>query len=94
MSEERARQTIFVDNDRVRVQEWRFAPGAAVGHHRHEYDYVVVPIMDGTLRNVDAKGEHINEMKTGRPYFRNAGVEHNVFNLNEGEFAFIEIELK
>ena len=37
-----ATPTVFIDNERVRVTEWRFAPGAATGWHRHEYDYVVV----------------------------------------------------
>ena len=45
-----ATPTVFVDNERVRVTEWRFAPGAATGWHRHEYDYVVVPMLDGKLR--------------------------------------------
>ena len=39
-----AKPTVFIDNERVRVTEWRFAPGAATGWHRHEYDYVVVPM--------------------------------------------------
>ncbi len=28
---------VFIDNERVRVTEWRFAPGAATGWHRHEF---------------------------------------------------------
>ena len=28
------------------------------------------------------------------PYFREAGVEHDVVNTNDHEFAFIEIEMK
>ena len=94
MTAERAKSTIFIDNDRVRVLEWRFAPGAEVGHHVHGLDYVVVPIMDGNLRAVTSEGESVNELKVGQPYFRNAGVEHNVINANEGEFAFIEVEIK
>ena len=94
MAEEKARSKVFIDNDRVRVSEWRFAPGAAVGQHRHEFDYVVVPIMSGNLRAVDSSGEHINELRIGEPYFRGAGVEHNVFNDNDNEFAFIEVEIK
>lgn len=27
----RATPTVFIDNERVRVTEWRFAPGAATG---------------------------------------------------------------
>jgi hypothetical protein len=33
-------------------------------------------------------------MKKGLPYFRHAGVEHDVISINEGEYAFIEIEIK
>ena len=94
MPTERAKSTVFIDNDRVRVLEWRFAPGAEVGHHVHGLDYVVVPIMDGNLRAVTSEGESVNQLKVGQPYFRNAGVEHNVINANAGEFAFIEVEIK
>ena len=94
MTAEKAKSTIFIDNERVRVLEWRFAPGAEVGHHVHGLDYVVVPIMDGNLRAVTSEGESINQLKVGQPYFRNAGVEHNVINANPGEFAFIEVEIK
>ena len=94
MTVEKAKSTIFIDNDRVRVLEWRFAPGAEVGHHVHGLDYVVVPIMDGNLRAVTSEGESINQLKVGQPYFRNAGVKHNVINANSGEFAFIEVEIK
>ena len=94
MPAERAKSTVFIDNERVRVLEWRFAPGAEVGHHVHGLDYIVVPIMDGNLRAVTSEGESFNQLKVGQPYFRNAGVEHNVINANEGEFAFIEVEIK
>ena len=94
MPAERAKSTVFIDNDRVRVLEWRFAPGAEVGHHVHGLDYVVIPIMDGNLRAVTSEGESVNQLKVGQPYFRNAGVEHNVINANTEEFAFIEVEIK
>ena len=42
--------TVQIDNDRTRVTEWRFAPGAATGFHRHEYDYVIVPGTTGKLK--------------------------------------------
>lgn len=91
---ESAKPTVFIDNDRVRVTEWRFAPGAATGWHRHEMDYVVVPMLDGKLKLVEAGGERIAELKKGVPYFREVGVEHDVVNANEFEFAFVEIEMK
>ncbi len=89
-----AKATVFIDNERVIVTEYRFAPGEATGWHRHARDYVIVPLMDGKLKIVAAGGETIAEMKAGAPYFRNAGVEHDVVNANDGEYAFIEIELK
>ena len=86
--------TVRIDNERVRVTEWRFAPGASTGPHRHEMAYVVVPLTTGRLAASGAAGETLNELVAGVPYFRPAGVEHDVRNANAFEFAFIEIELK
>ncbi len=87
--------TVCIDNERTRVTEWHFAPGAATGWHRHEYDYTVVPMIDGRLKLVTEGGhEEFAELKAGVPYFRNAGVEHDVVNTNDYEFWFIDIELK
>jgi len=86
--------TVQVDNERVKVTEWSFTPGAETGHHRHEYDYVVVPLTQGKLLLQDKSGEHTAELAVGRSYARNAGVEHNVINANPYPFRFIEIELK
>ncbi len=87
--------TVQIDNDRVIVTEWRFAPGAETGWHRHAHDYLVVPLADGILRLENPSGE-ITEatLKNGVSYSRPAGVEHNVFNANDFEFAFVEIELR
>jgi quercetin dioxygenase-like cupin family protein len=89
-----ARPTLQIDNERVRVTEWRFAPGAATGHHRHAMDYVVVPLMDGRLRLVEPGGTREVQLKAGVSYTRPAGVEHDVINANDYEYAFVEIELK
>ena len=89
-----ARPTVQIDDDAVRVTEWRFAPGATTGPHRHEYDYVVVPMTTGRLRIVTADGESTSDLVTGQAYHRPAGVEHEVFNANDGEFVFVEVELK
>jgi len=91
---EKAVPTILIDNERTRVTEWRFAPGAHTGWHRHELDYVVLPMTDGNLK-IDTGGDFmISELRTGKPYFRNAGVEHDVINDNDHEFVFIETEFK
>lgn len=86
--------TVQVDNDRVIVTEWRFAPGAETGHHVHAHDYVVVPMTSGTLRLVEPGGVRDVALEAGKSYARPAGVAHNVVNVNAFDFSFIEIELK
>ena len=39
-----AEPTLHIDNESVRVTRWRLPPGAAVGFHRHDFDYVIVPL--------------------------------------------------
>ena len=89
-----ATSSIQVDNDRVIVTEWRFAPGADTGHHVHALDYVVVPLTTGTLRLIEPTGVRDVQLQAGRSYSRLAGVAHNVVNVNDHEFRFVEIELK
>lgn len=89
-----AKGTVLIENERTRVTEWRFSKhGDDTGWHRHEFDYVVVPLFNGSLLLEEPGGvSHTAEMKNGVPYFRNAGVEHNVINANEFECAFVEVE--
>ena len=89
-----ARATVQVENERVKVTEWRFAPGAATGWHRHGYDYVVVPMVTGRLQLEDRKETRIAELTAGRSYYRPLGVEHDVINANDYEFVFVEVEFK
>ena len=89
-----AKATVFIENDRVIVTEYRFQPGDNTGWHRHGHDYVIVPLGDGRLKLLTGEGESFAEMNGGVPYFRKEGVEHDVINASDGEYAFIEIELK
>jgi quercetin dioxygenase-like cupin family protein len=86
--------TVQIDNERVRVTEWRFAPGANTGWHRHEMDYVVVPMTTGALLLKEAGGDRTAQLTAGVSYARLSGVEHDVVNPGPGEFVFVEIELK
>ena len=90
-----ASSRVLIDNDRVRVTEWRFASrGDNTGWHKHAYDYVVVPLFDGKLEISMPDGKTVvAELKSGEPYFREKGVEHDVLNGNDFECAFIEIEM-
>src|SRR5919106_5174389 len=89
-----AMRTVQIDNDRVRVSHWRLAAEAATGWHRHEFDYVIVPLMGGTLRLDDGQAVTMTDLEDGESYFRPAGGEDEVLNADRHEFAFVEIELK
>ncbi len=87
--------TVTVENARVRVTEWRFAPGASTGWHVHAHDYVITPVTSQPVEIVDRAGATTRvEMVAGRSYFRAAGVAHDVINAGTGELVFVETELK
>jgi beta-alanine degradation protein BauB len=89
-----ATPTVQVETDRVLVTKWTFAPGADTGDHVHAHDYVVVPLTTGRLRLVEPSGIRDVELTAGGSYARLTGVAHNVININDYEFSFVEIELK
>lgn len=92
---EAAKAHQLIDDDRVRVTRFDFAPGAETGWHTHGLDYVITAVTDcpmlleepgGTSRKVD--------VAAGTSYRRDAGVEHNVVNDGDGPMSFVEVELK
>ena len=85
---------LIIENERVRVTRWDFAEkGVATGWHRHEHDYVIVPLSEGRLVIEHAGGTNISELTQGGCYFRPSGVEHDVQNGNDFPYSFVEIEL-
>jgi quercetin dioxygenase-like cupin family protein len=90
----KATSVVQLENERVIVTEWRFAPGAETGPHVHAYDYVVVPLTSGTLRLEEPAGARDAVLTLGASYARPAGVAHNVINANGFEFRFVEVEVK
>ena len=90
-----ATSDVQIDNDEVRVTEWRLAPGSATGHHRHEMDYVIVPVTDSDMTIVAPDGTRsVAQLRIGKSYFRKAGVEHDVLNETKDAIVFLEVELK
>lgn len=86
---------VQIDNDEVRVTEWRLTPGSATGHHRHEMDYVIVPVTNSDMTIVAPDGTRsIAQLRIGKSYFRKAGVEHDVLNETKDAIVFLEVELK
>lgn len=89
-----ATPTIQLETETVRVTRWDFPPMTETGAHRHEYDYVVVPVTDGVLTITGPDGGTTEApISVGVSYNRGAGVEHNVANLTEAVVSFVEIEL-
>ncbi len=87
--------TVMIENDRVRVTEWKFPPDSHTGWHRHEMDYVVVPVTNGQLHLKETDGERDIELVLGQPYFREEGVEHDVINQSMTDTViFVEVETK
>ena len=81
-----------IENDRARVTRHKMAPGAHTGLHRHEYDYIIVPVTNGRMRLVQGGRESTAELTAGVAYFRAAGVEHDVINGGDRDLIFVEIE--
>lgn len=86
--------TRLIDNDRVVVTEWRFAPGAETGWHVHALDYVVTYRTAAQHLIETRSGSERIERVAGETYFRPAGVEHNVINVGDDEVVFVEVEVR
>ena len=90
-----AKSNLMIDNSKTRVTMWSFEIDDETGQHIHEYDYVIVPMLDGALKIVDKDGSvSISNLKKGECYFREKGVNHNVINNNKFPYSFIEVEIK
>ncbi|NWN81835.1 MAG: cupin domain-containing protein [Halomonas sp.] len=85
---------IQIDDGQVIVTRWDFSPGSETGWHRHEHDYVIVPLTDGRMRLETPEGEREVELEAGVCYTRVEGTKHNVINDGEVSFAFVEVEIK
>lgn len=85
---------VQLENERFRVTKWTIEPGAAIPMHRHDYDYVVVPLVTDTMHVVGADGsEVVAELTAGASYTRPAGAEHRVENRGtQHAVVFVEVE--
>ncbi|MGO3146773.1 MAG: cupin domain-containing protein [Leucobacter sp.] len=83
-----------LENDQFRVTKWTIEPNGAIPMHRHDYEYVVVPLVTATMHVVNADGSLIvAELVTGQSYTRPAGAEHQVENRGTSEAViFVEVE--
>jgi beta-alanine degradation protein BauB len=94
MTRPAAEPVALLEDDVVRVTRWNFAPGGETKWHRHEMDYVIVPMTECRMLLEEAEGERRVDMAAGAVYRRDEGVEHNVVNAGDQPMSFIEIEIK
>lgn len=89
------RVTVLVDDERVRVTRFDFAPGAETGWHRHGHDYVITALSDCHMALEEpGGGTRRVTVPAGTAYRRSEGVEHNVINDGPDPMSFVEVELK
>ena len=85
---------VQVENTEVRVTRWTLTQGEETGSHRHEYDYVVVPLVTARMRVHFPDGTaSTTELSPGASYYREAGAEHNVRNEESAVVDFVEVEV-
>ena len=85
---------VHIDNEAVRVTRWTLRGEQETGQHRHEFDYVVIPLAPGRMSVTAADGTVlVNELVVGQPYFRSAGAHHNVRSDDDGLVDFVEVEI-
>jgi len=83
-----------INNERTCVNHLLFPAGGESQWHRHDRDYVIVPMQDCQLEIDTGEGPKTVPMKAGECYFRYAGVEHNVMNNTDQDIVLIEVEIK
>ncbi|MDJ0613095.1 MAG: cupin [Rhizobiaceae bacterium] len=95
MDRPQANAVQMVDDARVRVTRFEFAPNAETGWHEHGFDYVITAITDChmLLEEPTGKSREVS-VNAGESYRRDKGVRHNVINNGNGLMCFVEVELK
>ena len=88
-----ASSEVAYEDDRFRATRWTIEPGGQIPMHRHEHDYLVVPLRRAVMHVTTAEGELIvAEMEPGTAYARPRGSEHRNENRGERTVEFIEVE--
>ncbi|SJN10164.1 Protein export cytoplasm protein SecA ATPase RNA helicase (TC 3.A.5.1.1) [Leucobacter sp. 7(1)] len=85
---------VQLENEYFRVTQWTIEPGGVIPMHRHDYEYVVVPMVTDTMHVTNADGsEIVANLVAGQSYTRSAGSEHQVENRTSAQsIVFVETE--
>lgn len=87
--------SVIFENDLVRVWSLTLDPGGRQPWHRHDLNYLIVPLTDGTneMRFADGRVRDTVET-TGQVIFREAGIPHELYNRGEAPYRNVLIEFK
>jgi mannose-6-phosphate isomerase-like protein (cupin superfamily) len=87
---------VVFENDRVRVKDVTFAPGAVdAGMHTHDLPHVGVILTQGALVFTEpGKASETVRFSAGSVGYRDANVTHQVANPGKEPMRVIEVELK
>ncbi|MDN5832512.1 MAG: cupin [Brevibacterium sp.] len=85
---------IQLDNGVFRVTRWTIQPNGVIPMHRHEYEYVVIPMVTDAMHVRNSDGTSIvADLEAGVSYTRAAGSEHEVSNPDgTDDIVFVEVE--
>ncbi|MFV0434147.1 MAG: cupin domain-containing protein [Leucobacter sp.] len=85
---------VQLENEHFRVTKWTIDPGGVIPMHRHDHEYVVVPLTTETMHVTNADGsEIVASLVEGQSYTRPGGAEHRVENRGSDEpVVFVEVE--
>ena len=85
---------VQLDNGIFRVTRWTIEPGGVIPMHRHEHEYVVVPMVTDSMHVRNSDGTELTaDLQAGVSYTRPAGSEHEVSN-PDGDDAVIFVEIE
>lgn len=85
--------TVRLDNDRVRVLEWRLKPGGKEKMHSHP-DGIVIELADATLKSTSPDGTSTTKaLVSGEVTWRSA-MSHSIENVGSTEAHALAVELK
>ena len=89
-----SRGDVQLENEHFRVTQWTIEPGGVIPMHRHDFEYVVIPLVTDTMHVKNSDGTEIEAaLVHGVSYTRPAGSEHEVSNPHSAnDIVFVEVE--
>ena len=85
--------TVRLENDRVRVLEWRLKPGGKEPMHSHP-DGVLMVLADSTLKSTGPGGTSITRATVNGEVAWAPAVSHSIENVGSTEAHALLVELK